>query len=668
MSKFDIFSVQEKENLKKRKNENKITPEKYEQLLRAKREKVQMYQSIDNSLDFLEKNSNITLDQIIDKKIKLIEVYYEKESEKNAEVPNKFLEKQKEKLRTELRKKAEDKIPWIGWALFDWAEDLMKPSDKDAWIFDKIFWKIGIYFWTAILGIFWLKEGYTKLTWMKFKETDHWIGDDNAATKPGDDAPDLWEGVEGKEKLKKGWYTLIWRKFLEKVSPSRKLYNKAANNYDSFINGIEDNNIEYWRLKVIRNKLIKNSNNSWIIEEVKIDLNVDENLKISYKELLWMLDTLVWDNSQFVIKDMLKDIDSIIKDEKFRKSFWDNYDYLIWKDIWKIKFKDIEFLIGYSLPITILDEFKSILPDHEKLGEYRDTIEEEMKNRKDWFFSVEFLKIFWNWVDEPSNLNTSFFKKKFDDSIKGKTDNKKEELILEFDKFIKFKKSILNQLNDKKYNLWLDVFKSGFQESLTPSKILQLYLLFDWREDISNLSWVDKILMYTWIANIPKDTILRDKYLQELTLKSSTENNDYLTSEEQDFIIPLLKDAWYDTILKTSIEMSWSIKKGADTLLIKGLSESWILWTLDIDKLIKKYDIQSIIILFWLFGWSVILKTVPLPFHIKTMLSIWFYGFWTSYWIWFLKEKWFLDKIIEDTMIPEDIKKALENLKKEYEK
>jgi predicted metal-binding transcription factor (methanogenesis marker protein 9) len=48
------------------------------------------------------------------------------------------------------------------------------------------------------------------------------------------------------------------------------------------------------------------------------------------------------------------------------------------------------------------------------------------------------------------------------------------------------------------------------------------------------------MLMYLWISKIPKDNTIRDKYLQELVLKSNSSTQEYLTEEEKLFIVPLL--------------------------------------------------------------------------------------------------------------------------------
>jgi hypothetical protein len=87
------------------------------------------------------------------------------------------------------------------------------------------------------------------------------------------------------------------------------------------------------------------------------------------------------------------------------------------------------------------------------------------------------------------------------------------------------------------------------------------------------------------------------------------------------------------------------------------------LWIKDLDNFVEKYDIIEISVLIWIVWWNFLITKIPLPLHVKFILVGVINWFWISYWIWYLKEKWVLDKMIEDETLPKSVRDVLSNLK-----
>ena len=122
----EIFSPEEIKILDEKKKSKEITPKQYQKLLDAKK--------ADISLENMKNNSTKTVKERTEEKIKLVEEYEKnllnqdksKIKDKVDKVKNtveKKVEQKKKELEKKLREKADKKIPFIWWKLFDWAKD-----------------------------------------------------------------------------------------------------------------------------------------------------------------------------------------------------------------------------------------------------------------------------------------------------------------------------------------------------------------------------------------------------------------------------------------------------------------------------------------------------------------------------------------------------------------
>ena len=654
----EVFSLEEIKILEKKKELKEITPEEYQKLLEIKK--------ADISLEWLENDSNKTIEEKVEKKIKLI-----KEHKKNIlEQAKSKVEKTKKDIETKVDKKVEEVTDKVTEAVLE-KTGIGAMWEKVSWMFDKISWVFDT-FWKKITAMFaWTALG----GWLGFEASS----DDESTTVENEEdesteknqnklknkwkvktkeEPNISEAKEKKKETIYWWYKLIGRKFLEKVSPSKILYNKSANNYHLVLDNIEKKWLTYSEILEIRKDFITNSWEQNITERIKRRLWIDKKLDITSKKLLWIIDVIAGSNAHFIIKNNLSNIDNIIEDNKFQKRFWNTYDYLKWKKFWELNFNEIEFLLWYTMPIAILWKFTSILPKKDELESYKKIIDEEIENRKKWFFWKDFLTIIWNWFNQTWLLKDSIINKKFKEKIKSYDEKKQKDILNDLSKFNAFKNSVLSQISTPKFSLNLPNFENDFKNKLIPTKIFELYLLFDGKTNLSNLSWTNKMLMYLWISKIPKDTTLWNKYLQELILNNNSSNKNYLSEEEKSFIIPLLEQAWYKFILEKSIKIASDIKNATQTIIIKKLFEEN-----GIDIKQEKYEYIDYIILASLFWLTFATTKLPIPIHIKIVLSAAMSSFWTTYLVWILKEHWVFSKMLIDETLPEEIRETLKKFK-----
>lgn len=571
-----------------------------------------------------------------------------------------------EKTRNDVNNSVEKKVKEVWEKVKDWIMDKLWIT----WIVSKLklMWKeiTALFAWFSIASIFWetKKDKEVKneedMTTEKIQEqlVKEWKVEVEPKTEEEENTN--WESIEKKKKQKITWYTLLWRKFIEKLSPSKILFNKENNNFNLFANWVQDSQYNtYSDIKELRNEVIKNMWDKLLKNKILKRLNISPNIVKDNKELLWMLDVLAWNNTDFIIKNKLEDIDWIISSKKFQKTFWDKYDNLKWKDYKELKLNEIELLIWYTLPIAAMSWFKSILPNIEEIGETKDVIEEEIENRKDWFFSKEFIQTIWSWFNQPWLLETKELRKKFN-----KSKNINETTTNDLEKFIAFKNSVISQLDNKKWSLEQGNFKENFQEKITPLDIYNLYLLLDWNTNLNWLNWTNKILMYLWISKIPNNTTYRDNYLKLLYENNSKENDKYLTKEEEYFLYPLLTQWAHKLLLEKAIEIASTQKTIIDTWVNKQIKDSELsdlmkeYW---IEINLSKYKIEEYIILASILWITYFSTKLPLPLHFKILLSGLVSTTWITYLVWALKERWVLDKMIEDQTLPEEIRNALRN-------
>ncbi len=145
-----------------------------------------------------------------------------------------------------------------------------------------------------------------------------------------------------------------------------------------------------------------------------------------------------------------------------------------------------------------------------------------------------------------------------------------------------------------------------------------------------------------------------------MILQSWTEDKKYLTNEEENFILPLLEQSWFDFILQEAVDRAHLVKTASQKVMIKGLKEAWI----DVNQ--SEYEYVDYIVLLSLVWWWFASSKLPLPIHFKILVSWSFYWYWATYFVWVLKERGVLDKMINDQSLPENIRGSLKNLKKIY--
>ncbi len=615
---------------------------------------------------------------------------FEKEKKEEESLADKVKTKASElqsQATQELKASASEKWKKVLEEAWFWGlvEKLNSFTEGFTWFFEK-FKSVWKYIWVVlapILWIFWIKNLPSWLGWWseeeKKEENKKVIQNDtntltDKKTEENKTTTEKQEKVEVKELIskKEKWYSTLWKLYLKKISTSNILFEKT-NDYIVFLSKIEKKDLSFNQIKIFVDKLKKNPDKK-TLEEVKKELWLEEiTIDIwNVDDFIWTLDTIVWNNSWFVFKNVV--ISDLLDRKSFKKTFWDKYEKYRWKDIKEIPFKDALFLLGYSLPVWILWNFISFLPTAEDLKDTKKIIEQEVKARETDFFSKEFISMIKLWeFKSPSMIKDDLLEKELKNKIDKETNVElKEKLETDLKIFFSFKNSVLTVLSSGKYNI-IPEFKVNFIDKITPLKLFSLYILLNWDTSPDNINWVNKVLSYSWIAELTNDNNLRDKYIKELINKSSIWTNswEYLTEEEISFIWPIFLWEWYNAFIKRSAEIASSMTSTTNAILMESFKwssldsffkDKWIdvLWLLD------KYEILDFVILWTLIWWSFLAYKLPLPLPWK--IAIWwtFSSAGAVYLYGILEKKWFIDKIIKDNTIPEDVRKAIIELKEEY--
>ncbi len=161
---LEVFSKDEVEVLDKMKEEEKITVEEYEKLVRLSKEQLKEYKEVDESLNKLEQNTK-ELQEKVEKKVELLKKYIEKNksaesSEKKSDSIEEKVAQKKEELEKEAKKKmrkvADEKIPLVWGVLFDACSSMYdKIKNPDAGWGWKILGALSpvLLWWFSKLGV-----------------------------------------------------------------------------------------------------------------------------------------------------------------------------------------------------------------------------------------------------------------------------------------------------------------------------------------------------------------------------------------------------------------------------------------------------------------------------------------------------------------------------------
>jgi len=558
--------------------------EKYKKL----EEKIHILNKTQLDISKLKNELTWDIDERADKLLNLIE---KEEKSIEYQTRKKFEEKQ-EKIKNELREKADKKIPFIWAMLFDWASDLMKPLDKNADWMDKFFWKIWKYFWTMFLWWLGLKEWFNKLQILKAEDNNDEKKEEKKSTNSEqvDNSPE--EIIESKkEKYNKYWIFLIkslWKEDFNSEDNPQDTFNAIKNKKYNELKTLKYNNLD----KNIKSKIKENN-----LKKAK-DAILSTDMHILYSELL--------------TKDNFEKINSWKNTNKILLSAWiENFDWnwenltikqlsiflslaIIVSSIWWIIsiWTKVKWLLLSAIEIwkdINIDDIKS------DFKEQIDTFEKEVMPNK---LIIELEKISdWNTLNYNKNDIINKLWDKYNQSHEKYIDQ-----LLNFRDFAK-----TNILENPKYNL-------KKQDKIIPqiwlNDILNLYISFNWEipKDINNIPWTKSAWIYILIIN-NLDNVSKGWYIAKLRTILSEKNNKIIEKNERDVLNLLLRKTLEKTILNK----------------IETFTELWLGATLDTIKSNPEY-------IWYLTAFIAILKWTPagklakllkyIPFK-KTLLTTW---------------------------------------------
>jgi len=418
-----------------------------------------------------------------------------------------ILEEKKKELDKKLRAQANKKIPFIWEFFYDLAKDWVKEPGEDAWIFDKIFWKIWKYIWMAILWYLWVKKWVEEMQNLKVEKT--W-GKEDDKKKAGDKK-------ENKEEEEKGKET-----------------NEKENNfyYKTWI-------ISLLHLSGIDSKIdIKSSLNKFEWKTLKELEEIKKSWKMNWKELTdedkKFLDVLFSKNSKILLKSSLKP--EILKKtleknkEKLKKLLaWEYNDIEKALNEWTFKIenlslKAISILSLFSINSFWLLAIEWIKSNFEWVFDFLndttnikfDEIKKDLEQKRNSIISEELLKAL------TQNPHFTFYKKKANSN-----DSELREYLKDFknkeelEKFINFKNWLLWKeflWKDSKTLLWKFNKSEKFKENLTYAWVIALYTILWWEQNLENLSIIDLPVLYKTISIIlwRRNAALKSDYITDV--------------------------------------------------------------------------------------------------------------------------------------------------------
>ncbi len=540
-----------------------------------------------------------------------------------------------------------------------WFSAIMeKLSSKFNGIFESIWNSISTKFMAFIWAIFG-KLGLSNFMTDELpadedpKETPEWEDDkpvgDEEPVEGNNDVEDKEWAREKKEVLQwkyEQWYSLLGRTFLKKISSSELLF-KWNNNFPLFVKQVSQSWVSYWELQEMRQSLVSGSDIKNDTATFSKQLWITD-LNLSHEHFTGMIDALIWWASQYLTTHL--NIKKIVQSDHFQKRFGNSFDSLIWQKVKDISVEHIIFLIWYSLPIWILEWTTNMLPDMSDLWEFSEMISEELVERRWVFFSKPFTqKMATSWFAAPWLLDSELLTAEF---------KWVEWINTDLEKFIAFTNSVLSTLSTDRFSIIKD-FDTNFIDKVSPKDIYSLYLLFDWETNLRNLQWMNKVLMYSWILNLTKNTTIRDEYIKTLVTGNGSNENDYLEPEETALFSKLLWEEAYKVFLESAVNAAGSFTTAIqgttkETLSEYGVDLTWLQWNYEI------IDYTVLAILMW---WNYLAYKLPLPLPWKIIIGGIFTSGGSAQLVWILKNRWVIESLLKESVLPDEVKHMLEKYK-----
>lgn len=566
----EIFNQEELNHLEEMKRIWKISPEQYWELLKASKEKVEIYKSIEESIKNLDKNSSLTIKEKVKEKIKLIQERLKKEKwlvekavlklEKEQTETWKWKKLEKNTLNKveELAKKQwnsfiEKYIPWWSKILY-FFEKISNAWNTAKKVYEKkwFFASIPIFFWV--------------LFWKKMLESK--------------------EELEKKFKWTKKSIQNTLEKYYSKFKNKKNLHPKLKSQIWKAIN--DKNIFSKEDLEKLKNILDKN----WKITYQDLEKNLTIEKISKFKEYIFNPELLKNLKEQLVQKTY-KDLENkynlnLISGEKKQKAISLIRD-LILKMKWIWKWLE-EKLLNWDI-ITLWDIFESWVWT--------------------WIdFAGFFFALIWNGIIKWENLAINFYESgkgmfllslnsiwlKTEISIE-KMFEKLQNLPEEQRRFIEailYRKSwilasliwwIFKNFLGLSYELisWVDVssikmlgnsFSGNLTEQIKNFEKLEKSFWKSWWTEL--LKWVsDELKILT--QNYEIIQILNQEPTVGKAVKSLTKLNlkNYTISE----IIELGKKSWWNIkTFRKGISEMWRFKQSVDSAKIWESMKNWLKW------------------------------------------------------------------------------------------
>ncbi len=498
---------------------------------------------------------------------------------------NDTVKKEKDKIESELRQKAEKFLPfWIWTWLFDKAKDLLEPTWEKNWFMSKIW----IWLWWVILSILWLKKWYDKLTQNSqdqikpenLKKESEIIKPDKKTTWNENNENVTLEQKEINPQKKQEFYYKSWKILIKNLLDEQFT---PKDNFWIITDKLQD--IKYSELKNL-SFLDFDKNNKWFIKE---------NFEKTKSNLLWDEMVVLYDN---ILSK--QNIEKLLKNPKTKESLlklWiDNFENFSWKNL-KIKELFTIFALVVSsitlswislMPWIWKNVFDKILAFKSDMPWFED-IKEDLKQAEADFEKNVISKETITEIISISNIseNLSFAWKI--DKFESITNQEKVLQLLEFRTYL-----VNEVLKKEKYNLWkIELIK----RNISFKDLLELFIILKWQKVEANE--MKSCLVYTWIIKLLDKWNDSWAYIKDITEHTVKSNSEILNKQEQS----LLK-----IILKKMIDKTWldNLQNNAKTAMdawIETIEDSpeiiaWLAWIIAVLAFTPVWRLVKV--LYWL--------------------------------------------------------------------
>lgn len=531
----------------------------------------------------------------------------------------------------------------VTWGIDSWIERNIPESVRNIFwwianIWDKVWtWVIWLFSGTFLGKLFRTEESENNEEDPVDSDAEEWWPEDEAEDN---DTPDeeIWESDETQNIPRRMlFYKTVWQQFMRQISGEIIPRNTA---YRNIVQRLE--NKAYWEIQnTFRDFLSQNWDTNILreflsdSEDIHLFRDMDDTI---IKTVFQMIGGI---NAYTVVQERLwwSKYKDLANRDNFREYFWEEVQSRILNSnsLQELQYQDISLLVWYSLPPTLISWLQwtlwningMIFWDEDNLSSL---FLSDSQERRDELMPEELLSrivVDWWSVQSPEDLRLLLSYDNLDEA--------EQEYV---DRLIDFENHITQTIvQESRFNLWTTDFENLFTSSLSYREVVYLYLLLNGNSHIESIWEFESSLIYFWIYGVLNKNHTRQaagSYLGSLTRMVLNEDDDRITDVQRSLIYKNLGRAW-DEAIRVSMNIVWEFRHWAREYWRQQIADALGVSPEMIPS--EALDIIEIAAIVSLLGSNIVISRLPLPMHVKVLLSITLWGAWIPLLISFLYDR-----------------------------